>query len=518
MSMFRVATLGMGLCAALSGQALAGKANDTLVWASQIELDSIDNYYQNAREAVIIAANICDTLMYRDYRTNEYVPLLATGYEWVNDLTIDFTLRTGVKFHNGKDFSAKDVVYMFTHASDPKNGVRAQFVVDWIKTVEELAPNKVRFTLKRPTPAILDFLSGVSPIYPAGHYDNAPTVTASGGAARRDWGAVVPVCTGPYKVAKFVPGKSVEMTKNTDYFEGGPKRKATITKLVYRSIPNIESQVAELLSGGVDWIWSVPRDSVKQIDALPHLTVREGGTQRFSFLSLDATGRSSTDHFKDVRVRRAINHAIDVNAITKNLVSTQALPSVGPCHPTQFGCTADITANMTRYAYDPARAKALLAEAGFPNGFSTKIYAYRDRQIAEAVIGYLRAVGITASLDFSQYAAWLPHYQNGIMPMAHLTWASQAVGDISASASWFFTFRPDDYSRDEQVKGWLQTADTTADPAARKVLYKKALERIADQAYVVPLFDYVRYYGYTSDLDWLPTSDEMAHFYEARWK
>jgi peptide/nickel transport system substrate-binding protein len=117
-----------------------------------------------------------------------------------------------------------------------------------------------------------------------------------------------------------------------------------------------------------------------------------------------------------------------------------------------------------------------------------------------------------------QWKALRPVIQEGKAALAHLTWGSQGIQDASASVSNYFEFSPDDYARDEEVKNWLEAADRTTDPGKRKELYAKALHKIADQAYAVPLFMYARTYAFNSSLDYPVTPDELAHFYMAKWK
>jgi peptide/nickel transport system substrate-binding protein len=133
-------------------------------------------------------------------------------------------------------------------------------------------------------------------------------------------------------------------------------------------------------------------------------------------------------------------------------------------------------------------------------------------------MNYLRAVGIRTKLRFLQWKALRPLIDKGQVAMAQLTWGSQGMMDASASVSNYFEFSPDDYARDKQVSDWLVAADHTTDPEERKTLYKKALTRIADQAYFIPLFTYGRIYAFDSGLDYPVTPDELAHFYLAKWK
>ena len=499
---------------ALCGPALAGKDTDTLVWATGTEIGSPDLYYANQREVLILTYATCDTLLHRDPITNERKGLLATQWTWSDPTTLDLTLREGVKFHNGKDFTAEDVKYTFDFVRRPDSGMQFAVITSWIKDIEVLGPHKLRITAKAPTPAALEFLAGTTPIYPKGHYDSAPTISTADGKTRRDNGAVLPVCTGPYKMKEYKAGQSVTLVKNEGYFDGSPKGKPRIGTIVYRTIPDAETQMAELLTGGVDWIWGVPPENAKQIAEMPNVTVESAGTMRMSFLSLDAAGRSGKPPTTDVRVRRAMFHAIDREAIAKNLVGEGAVVQKSLCVPVQFGCTVDVP----QYAYDPAKAKALLAEAGYPDGFSIPFYAYRDRPYSEAVLNYLRAVGIKPELRFLQWQALRPLIVDGKTEVAHLTFGSNGLLDASASTGYYFRFGVDDYARDPEVRDWLVKADTSTDPGTREAFYKKALTKIADQAYDIPLFIYGRTYAFSKNLDYPITQDEMAHFYMAKWK
>lgn len=507
--------LAVGAAALLAGTgaALAGKANDTFVWATSTEIGPPDLYYGNQREVLIIAYAQCNSLLHRDPVSNDYKPLLAETWTWLDPTTLELTLRKGVKFHDGREFGAQDVADTLNHVARPDSGMQIRVIVDWIKNVEVVAPDKVRIHAKAPTPAALEFLSGTTPIYPRGHYESAPTVPAPDGKTRRDWGAVKPICTGPYILKDHKPGQSVTLTKNPNYFAGSPKGKPQIGTIVYRTIKDAETQVAELLTGGVDWIWGVPPENAKQLGAMPNVVVKSAATMRMSFLSLDAAGRTGDTPLKDVRVRRAIFHAIDREAIAKNLVGEGAAVQKSLCVPVQFGCTTDVP----DYPYDPAKAKALLAEAGHPN-LSIPFYAYRDRPYSEAVLNYLRQAGIKPELKFLQWQALRPLIIEGKTEVAHLTFGSNGILDASASTSYYFRHSVDDYARDPEVRDWLAEADTSTDPENRKALYAKALKKINDQAYAVPLFIYGRTYAYSQDFEFPLTQDEMAHFYMARWK
>ena len=185
------------------------------------------------------------------------------------------------------------------------------------------------------------------------------------------------------------------------------------------------------------------------------------------------------------------------------------------CFPPQFGCD---DRDAPKYTYDPAKAKALLAEAGYPNGFDLEFTAYRDRQQTEAIIGYLRAVGIRTNLRYVQYVAGRDGMREGKIAFMHQTWGSYSVNDVSANTPVFFKFMADDTARDPQVRDWLQKGDSTVDAEIRKDVYAKALARIADQAYTVPLYSLPVYYAYTKDVTFEAYPDEIPRFWESRWK
>jgi peptide/nickel transport system substrate-binding protein len=489
---------------AFAAPADAGKRDNSLKIAVDQVPESIDSYYNNIRIGVIITHMIWDHLVYRDPRTNEYKGGLATAWRWIDDKTLEFDLRQGVKFHNGEPFDADDVVHTINFVVKPENKITNISNVAWMAGAEKVDQYKVRIRLKEPFPAALEYLAGPVPIYPNEYHAQ---VGPKGMNEK-------PVGTGPHKVVEHQPGRLVRFERNKDYFKDSPRPQPTIDKIELRLIPDRNTQQAELLAGGLDWIYNVAPDQAEQLKLVPNLEVQAGETMRIAFLQFNATDKSPAPQLRDVRVRRAINHAIDRTAILKSVVGGGRVIDV-MCFPPQFGCD---DSQAPKYAYDPAKAKALLAEAGFGNGFDLDFYAYRDRQQTEAIIGYLRAVGIRANLRFVQYVAGRDGLREGKVAFMHQTWGSYSVNDVSANTPVFFKFTPDDVSRDEQVRDLLQKGDSVIDPAARKEAYAKALARIADQAYTVPLFSLPVYYAYTKDMTFTAYPDELPRFWESRWK
>ncbi|KCB26133.1 ABC transporter substrate-binding protein [Bordetella hinzii] len=499
--------LRLGACALALGLAFnahAAKKDDTLRMAYDQAPESVDPYYNNVRIGVIIAANVWDTLLYRDPMTNEYKGQLAKSWKQVDDKTLEFELRQGVKFHNGEEFDADSVVYTLNFVADPKNRAVTQQNVAWIDKVEKIDKYHVRLTTKEPFPGAKEYLSTTVAIHPAKYYQE---VGPKGMNAK-------PVGSGPYKVADYQPGKSITLERNTDYFKDSPKAQPKIGKVVIRFIPDRQTQMAEVISGGEDLIMSVPKDQADQLRAVPTLQVVNGETMRIVFMQMNILENSPAPQLKDERVRRAIVHAIDRQAILKNIVGDGGAILNAICTPSQVGCTQDVPT----YKYDPAQAKKLLAEAGYPNGFDIDILAYRERNQTEAIINYLQAVGIRAKLNFLQYAAMRDMIRAGKASITHQTWASNLVNDVSASTPVYFGFGNDDITRDAKVKALLDKGDHTIEAAPRAAAYKEALSIIADKAYAVPLWTLPVYYVANKDLAFKPYPDELTRFWDMSWK
>jgi len=489
--------------------AFADKKNDTLNIAFSKELETLDRYFNTAREGIVVSRHVFDNLLYRDPVTYEYKGLVAKSFKWNSTTELEIVLREGITFHNGQKLTADDVVYTLNFAANPDNKVKTQRYSSWIDNVVKTGEYSVKIMLKKPFPAAFEFLSGANPIYPKDYYAEVGT---------KGFG-VKPIGSGPYKIIEVVPGKKIVMVKNEAYFKDSPKGQASISKIIWRTLPEVNTQMAELMTGALDWIYLVPPDQAAKLAKNPNLTVTPAETMRIGYLVFDAADRSGKEHGMDnpyvkLQVRQAINHAINRDSIAKNLIGGQSRAVYSACFPSQFGCEQDVK----QYDYNPEKAKKLLAEAGYPDGFETTLYGYRNRPFAEAIIGDLAAVGIKANLMIMKYAALREKARAGKAQMQFLTWGSYSINDVSAITSHFFEFEADDLSRDPVVKDLLIEADTSIDMDKRKKLYSDALKRIADEAYWCPMFTYVSNNCYSKDLDFTPYPDAVPRFFQAQWK
>jgi peptide/nickel transport system substrate-binding protein len=507
-------TLGRGLAAAgglaipglLGGTAQAQRAQDTLRLVFRDAVPNIDPYFNSQRTGLILGHQAWDGLVHRDPETFRVVPALATEWQWVNPLLLEFTLRRGVKFHDGSDFTARDAVYTINTVSNPDTRVATPSNYAWIERAEAEGDFKLRLHLKRPTPAALDYLALVLPIWPQAYRERVGLE----GYSR------APVGTGPYRITKFDVASGVEYERFDGYYEGGPKGRPAIRRMTARFVTDAATELTELLAQRVDWIWNMNPDQVANVSRIPFLQTLRQESMRIGYLSLDAAGRSGDNPMKNLKVRQAVWHALDRTTIAERLVTGGSRVPVAPCYPTQFGCNADAA---VQYDYDPDKAKRLLAEAGFPNGFDIELTSYvQPRQWSEAVQSYLQAVGIRARLNLLQVAAQTQRAWRGELAMSMGSWGSYSINDVSALLPNFFGGGNDDYARDAELQRLLEEGGASADEAVRNAAYSGAIRRITEQAYWVPLHTYVNTYAFQRQLDFRAFPDELPRFYLAKWK
>jgi len=508
--------LGQGLAAAAGGLALPGlfarqaeaqRAANTLRIAFRDAVPNVDPYFNSQRTGIIIAHQAMDGLVHRDPETFKNVPALATAWKWVDAKTIDFTIREGVKFHDGSSFGPDDVVYTINAVANPETRVATPSNYSWIEGAEKTGPNSVRLHMKRPTPAALDYLAIVLPIWPKAYRERVGPEGYSKAL----------VGTGPYKMTKIDVSTGVDFERFDDYYAGGPKGKPAIQKITSRYLADSATELTELLAQRVDWIWNMNPDAIANVNKMPFLQATRQESMRIGFLSMDAAGRTGADNpMTKLKVRQAIWHAVDREAIANRLVTGGSRVPPAPCFPSQFGCNPEAA---VLYKYDPAKAKQLLAEAGYPDGFEIELTSYvQPRQWSEAVQNYLQAVGIRARLNLMQVAAQIRRSQSGELALSMGSWGSYSINDVAALLPNFFTGGGDDYVRDPELIKLINDGGSTADEDARKKAYDAAIRLITEKAYWLPLHTYVSTYAFNKQLEFKTFPDELPRFYLAKWK
>ncbi|MCO5065222.1 MAG: ABC transporter substrate-binding protein [Rhizobiaceae bacterium] len=494
------AIMMLGVSAVFS-PANAGKEDNTLTVAWDRSIPSLDYYYISTPEMFSLGREIWDSLIERDPVTHEYKPSLATSWAWIDDLTLELKLREDVKFHNDEPFDADDVVYTLNLVSDPKSKVTSAVYVRWIKNAEKIDKYTVRIHLKEPFPAALEFLAGPVLIYPNEYYERVGSEGMS----------LHPVGTGPYQVANVDLGKEIVLESGNGL---GPRGKANISRVVIRFIPEKATQMALLLAGKVDWIPNVPVDEVSKFDGVPGLATVGGEIMRFVYFFFDVTGRAGKSPLQQVEVRRAIAHAINREEIANVLYGGGAKPAKAPCFWEQFGCYQD----APQYEYDPEKAKSLLAAAGYPNGFDTKLDTYMPTQLSDVIAGYLGAVGVRTKVETLQFQPWYKKLTDGASPISMQGWASFRINDSSAALATIINWSGiSDYYGDAELKEQLNIGDTSTDPEVRKAAYEKAILRMMDQMYILPLNSMSVYYAYREGLEFSTYKDEVLRYYLYKW-
>lgn len=502
------AATALGLACFGSAPSWADKSDDTLriVWKESVP--NVDPYFNQLRSGFIMAGLVMDTLIFKNPDTGEFQPLLAESWEWLDDTHLRFKLREDVDFHNGEKFDADDVVYTLNFVANPESKILIPNL-GFIKGAEKVDQYTVDVELNSAFPAALDYLSSVLPMYPNEyHAEVGPE-----GMGKNMVG------TGPY-VMTLIDGVShYVMERNEDYFDS-PKGPANIGTIDVRVVNDESTELVELMAGKADWIWKYNADQVEQLAAQPNITANLSESMRIGFLNFNIIGKPGQDQadnpIANVKVRQAIAHAINKADLVEYLVGGDARVLDTPCFPAQFGC--DVEAAV-KYDYDPEKAKALLAEAGYPDGFETQVIGARNAQWVAAVQEDLKKVGIDADATVMQGATLVDLYGQGEVPIGYWDWGSYSIMDAAAVLPAFFGgVSSSDRVGDQEVADLIAEAGSEIDTEKRKELYSQAIHLITERALSVPIHSFVTPYAYKSDLDFTAYPDEQPRFYWAKWK
>ena len=495
------------VCMALAtmAPAFAQKSADTLRITWREAIPDVDPYYNSQRTGMVVAFQVFDCLVYRDPLTMEIKPALATSWQQVDPTTIDFTLRQGVAFQNSDPFSADDVVYTInTIIRDKRVAIPAYYTS--FASAEKLDDFRVRIKLTAVSPAIMEYLAMVTPIWPKAYREKV----GPDGFSR------APIGTGPYKITKVDGTTQIDMERYDGHYAGSPKGRPAIRYIKIHQVPDATTEMTALLGGRADWIWGYNADQFANIAKMPNLEALRFGTMRVHFMTIDAAGRTGADNpLTKLKVRLAVITAIDRATMAKQLIQGDSQVIDTPCFPSQFGC--DVSAAV-KYPYDPAKAKQLLAEAGYPNGFDTELISYNSPQINAVLQNYLKAVGINLRIQQLQIGAAIQKAQAGEAPLYCGAWGSNSINDVSAFMPYFLGGGLEDYARDPDVQDLLKKAGATIDPEVRRQAYGEAIRVATERVDFVPLFSAVRYVAFSKQLTFQGFPDDLPRFYLSSWK
>lgn len=484
--------------------AFAQKSADTLRISWREAVLDADPYHNPLRNGLVLSHQVFDGLISRDPESFVLKPLLALSWKYIDDTTLEFDLRPGVTFHNGERLTADDVVYTVQQAmTDPLVAVPSNY--SWLAGAEKVSELRVRIRLKQVFPAALEYMALTLPILPSGYRTRAGRETFS----------AAPVGTGPYRITETRPDR-ITLERYEDYFPQSPKGRPAIAHVVIRQGGDVTTELDDLTHGRADWIWSYPPEKAALIAANPALQEQKLESMRLGYLSLDAAGRSDPfGPMKSLKVRQAVIMAIDRPALGRALLAVGARVLDSPCFPTQFGCDQSAT---ERRVYDPVRAKALLVEAGFPDGFDTEIVSYVLPQYAEGVAANLAAIGIRAKITQLPLGEAIARAAAGTAPLFMGSWGSYSINDVSAILPYFFGGGENDYARIPELQTLVEQGGATNSAEKRRQFYSRAIHLIGDEAVWLPLHTYVITYGFSRTLNFKPTTDELPRFYLSSWR
>ncbi|MDP2858304.1 MAG: glutathione ABC transporter substrate-binding protein [Bacillota bacterium] len=444
------------------------KPQVNIVMAMSTDPKTMDPHKSNDGPSIINWKQMYDTLVKLDTENRTAIPSLATKWEQPDGKTIKFTLRKDVKFHDGTALTAKDVVFSISRLLDPTTKSPAAYLLNMIDTIKADDDYTVTVTLKQPfAPVIFHFAHPAASIVPEAYMK-----------AKGDDFIKAPVGSGPFKFVSYTKGDRIEFVKNAAYWGGAP----TPDKVTIRIIPEPSTQVAELEAGGIHIAFNIPTQEVarlKQSKTADVLTTLSWSVQGLVF-------NVTRKPYNDVRVRQALNYAVDKESIVKFVEAGLAEPTGQILTPVVFGYNP----NLKPYPYDPAKAKQLLKAAGYPNGFETKFLVWNmDPRIkfAEAVQAQLAKVGVKVKLDIIEFGTALEMAYKNNFDVTTMQWGTATLdGDYSYyslihSDNWGSAGNWGHY-KNKQVDDLIMKARTTPDQKVRLESYQKASEIVFNDA------------------------------------
>jgi peptide/nickel transport system substrate-binding protein len=446
-----------------------------------------------------VGASMFDSLVGRD-AAGKIVPELAESWRLVDDTTWQFRLRRGVVFHNGEPFNAEAVRFTIQRVLDPdqKSPNRANLgEVGRVDVVDDLTVNVVTRQAYVPLlNRLIDF-----PIVP-------PRYTADRGNAGL---ALKPVGTGPFRFVSLVKDDHLIVEAFDRHWRGAPK----IAKIVFKPVPEPFTRSAALRNGEVDLITTVPPNLGRELERVPGLRVHRVPSTWQIYLGLNAL----KPPLSDVRVRQALNYATDVDAIIKNVLDGNGRRLEGPFTPNVFGYDPDVKG----YRHDPARARRLLAEAGYADGVEVALDSpagrYQgDKEIAEALGGQWQKAGFRPKVQVAEWGAYFKRYLGKQFQDAYLLGTGSPMQDADELFNLVSSKGRGLYYRNERIDQLFDLGRATLDTTARKRVYADLARAMVQDATWVFLMQQVDIYASRDRLTWTPRADQWLHFHTATVK
>ena len=477
-----------------------------------LDADTLDPANHRKRETETIIRNIYDGILTRDSAMKIH-PEIAESYTQVSPTVYDFKIRSGIKFHDGTELTAEDVKFTLdriTQEGGMGNGQTSprQSLMGPVASVEIVDGDTVRINLSEPWP----LLPAMLPVQEVVSKAFVEAVGTEGLATQANG-------NGPFKLVEWRKGDSIILERFDDYYGGAtgiePVGPACVERVIFKVIPESASRVAALLAGDVDIINELPPFSIDQVKSAPNTDVMTVNGTRSFFLAMNNEG----EVFDDVKVRQAVAHAIDKNLIIDRILGGNAASIEGILSPDAFGKNDDLPV----YEYDPEKAKALLAEAGFPDGIEVTMDvegAFKDT--AEAVASMLTNAGIRTQVVVGEGALLTEKWRTeGEPKTGDMYFTSWGNGSLDPFDIFVPTHRTNDRGNsagyaNAEVDALLDAAGTEVDVAKREALYQEAEAMVnADLPYVY-LWVPQDIYGVSKRLSgWSPSPDSRINLHDA---
>lgn len=488
------------------------------------EPNAIDPHYHVFTPNEQLRQHIFESLIGFDDSRN-MVPVLAESWKSINPKTWEFKLRSGVKFSDGTPFTAQDVIYSLCRVSKVPNSP-SSFAIATRHISDARADDAHTLVIETSKPYALlpNDLSKIGII--SAKLNNGEAVKFNkDGCDAPSWPATkdfnngkLAVGTGPFRFSEYVSGSRIVLTRNDQYWGAKP----AWAKVTFRPIPSDGPRVAALLSGDVDLIESPPMQDVTRIKDDPRFAVRSARSARVIFLGLDSVSEANAsvtgeakNPFKDKRVREAVSRAIDRGAIADKIMGGYAVPA----WQLLYG-SAD---TKVKGWYNPAKAKELLAQAGYPNGFDLTLSGPNDRyindeKIAQAVAQMLTAVGIRTKVNLATANVFFPRQAKGEFGFRLSGWQA-ATGEMS------FPLRALVATRDKEkgngtanynkysnpaIDSLLEQAIETMDNGQRRQLLQQASDLAIDDFAILPLHYEVSLWAMRKGIDYPGRWDQLT--------
>ena len=463
----------LGACVATGAPSEAAeRSKDDVVVGLGLLGPSLDPQIQFAVPIYALVRHIFDPLVEFDPQ-NKIVPKLAESWRVVDPSSWEFKLRRGVKFHNGEPFTAESVKFTLERVIKPETKSPQAFVFAWLDHVEVKDAYTAVVKTKGPYRPILAILATTEMLDPKAAADPATH-------------GLKPVGTGPFRFVEFLPNNRVVLVRNEDYWGAKPR----FRNLTFREIRDSSTRVASLETGETDVIHNPPPEDIPRINANPQLEVKHVPSSRA--LGLQFNSRRFRPA-QDVRVRQAANFAVDKDALIKFILKGMTTPLRAPITEE----VAFFNPNLKPYPFDPERAKKLLAEAGYPNGFSIALGHpvgrwVLDKELTEAIASQLNKVGIKSTLTALEWGTYVAEHAAFLKGEGRFDALFTGWGTITYDADWAMWFNFHTPNRpgfaNPEVDKLLEQGRAAINPREAERFYWKAQEIVWNDAAWLWLF------------------------------